>query len=114
MPRKMTRLLDEIVFLEMADAHPDEMNAMRYFTAARSARELVQRDLGGLPMEDFVTPMLPALQVTAENIFFDAHGCFADLDGTGAAQQAQAVSALLMQRLRRSSPPARPQGRAAR
>lgn len=109
MPRKMTRLLDEIVFLEMADSHPDEMNALRYFTAARSARELVERDLGGLPMEDFVTPMLPALQVTAENIFFDAHGCFADLDGSGAAQRAQAVSAALMQRLRRPAPA--PRGR---
>ena len=107
MPRKMTRLLDEIVFMEMADAHPDEMNAMRYFTAARSARELVERDLGGLPMEDFVTPMLPSLQVTAENIFFDAHGCFADLDGTGTAQQAQALASALMQRLRRPPRPGR-------
>jgi hypothetical protein len=107
MPRKMTRLLDEIVFLEMADAHPDEMNAMRYFTAARSARELVERDLGGLPMEDFVTPMLPSLQVTAENIFFDAHGCFADLDGTGAAPRAQAVAGALLQRLCRPAGPAR-------
>lgn len=110
MPRKMTRLLDEIVFLEMADAHPDEMNAMRYFAAARSARELVERDLGGLPMEDFVTPMLPSLQTTAENIFFDAHGCFADLDGSGAAQQAQALSAALMQRLRRARRPGRSRG----
>ena len=65
MPRDMNRLLDEIVFLEVVDAKHAAMNAGKYLMTARSVRRIVERELGALPMTDFVTTVLPTLQTTA-------------------------------------------------
>lgn len=96
-----TRLCDQIVFLEVVEARKTRMDARRYLAAARAVRQTVARELGALPMEAFVSRVLPALQTTAENIFFEGHRRFADLDGSGHARHAQAMSDRLMQRLRR-------------
>ena len=99
MPRDMIRLLDEIVFLEVVDAQHAVMNAAKYLTAARSVREIVERELGALPMTDFVTTVLPTLQTTAENFFFERNRHFADLDGSGNAHGARATADQLIRRL---------------
>ena len=100
MNRDMSRLLDQIVFLEVVDAQHVSMNAAEYLAAARSVREIVKRELGGLKMRDFVSADLPTLQTTAENIFFDVNRCFADLDGSGNARRAEAIAGRLLRRLR--------------
>lgn len=99
MNRDMTRFLDQIVFLEVVDARHVGMNASRYLVAAQSVREIVTRELGTVSMREFVTALLPALQTTAENIFFDAHRRFADLDGRGTARRAQEIADCLLCRL---------------
>ena len=99
MPRDMNRLLDEIVFLEVVDAKHVAMNARKYLMTARSVREIVERELGALPMTDFVTTVLPTLQTTAENIFFERSRHFADIDGSGDAHSAQAMADHLIRRL---------------
>ena len=99
MPRDMNRLLDEIVFLEVVDAKHAVMNAGKYLMTARSVREIVERELSALPMADFVTTVLPTLQTTAENIFFERNRHFADLDGSGCAQAARVTADQLIHRL---------------
>ncbi len=95
----MTRLRDQIVWLEMTDARQVRMDAARYLAAARLARQIVERELGGLAMRAFVSATLPTLQTVAENTYFDNHRCFADLDGGGAARRAQAVADRLLRGL---------------
>jgi hypothetical protein len=97
--REQARLRDQIVFMEVTENHHVKMNAKRYLTAARTAREIVERELGDLQMREFAIRELPALQVTAENIYFDSYGCFADLDGSGHAALAQRVADALIERL---------------
>lgn len=104
-PRALHQLLDQIVFLEVVDAQHVGMDAGQYLVAARTVRRIVERDMGRLSMRDFVTDTLPALQTTAENIFFDGHGHFADLDGSGAAPLARATADGLIDRLRRGVTP---------
>ena len=99
MPRNMNRLLDEIVFLEVVDAKHAVMNARKYLMTARSVRQIVERELGALPMADFVTTVLPTLQTTAENIFFERNRHFADLDGSGDAHVARTTADQLIHRL---------------
>ena len=99
MHHDITRLRDQIVFLEMVDACHLRMNAARYLASARLARQIVERELGGLAMQAFVSSVLPSLQTTAENTHFDSHRCFADLDGSGAARRAQAMVDRLLQGL---------------
>ena len=99
MPRNMNRLLDEIVFLEVVDAKHAVMNARKYLMTARSVRQIVERELGALPMADFVTAVLPTLQTTAENIFFERNRHFADLDGSGNAHDARTTADQLIRRL---------------
>ncbi len=96
-----TRLRDQLVFLEVADARHAAMDAGSYLSVARAVRQTLERDLAGLPMKAFVSGVLPTLQTTAENIFFDAHRRFADLDGSGRAGHAQAESDRLLRRLQR-------------
>ncbi|HEY0820150.1 MAG TPA: hypothetical protein VGD46_15295 [Rhizobacter sp.] len=98
--REQTRLRDQIVFLEVAERHHVDMNAWRYLWAARTARTIVERELGELHMREFELPQLPALQTTAENIYFESYGCFADLDGSGHAGIARQQAEGLMARLR--------------
>ena len=95
----MKRLRDHIVFLEVVDARHVRMDAAGYLLAARAARLIVRRELGALTMQAFVSDTLPTLQTTAENIHFESHGRFADLDGSGQAQHAQAMADHLMRRL---------------
>ncbi|MBC7992139.1 MAG: hypothetical protein H7Z15_02695 [Rhizobacter sp.] len=100
MTRYMTQLRDQIVFLEVVDSRHVGMNAERYLAAARLAREIIERDLGALAMRAFVFDMLPTLQTTAENIYFDSHRRFADLDGNTDAAQAQRLADQLIKRAR--------------
>ena len=95
----MKQLRDHIVFLEVIDSQHVRMDAAGYLLAARAARLIVRRELGVLTMQAFVSDLLPTLQTTAENIHFDSHGRFADLDGSGQAQRAQAIADSLMRRL---------------
>lgn len=94
------RLQQQIVYLESADAHHLGMNATRYLAAARSVRAIVERELGGLGMGEFTYTGVPTLQTTAENIYFDSHRCFADLDGSGWADLAQRMADQLIERAR--------------
>ncbi len=96
--RDKSRLRDQIVFLEVADARHVGMNAKRYLAAARSVRTIVERELGCVTMDKFIFANVPALQTTAENIYFDSYGCFADLDGSGQAVRAQEVAEALIAR----------------
>lgn len=103
MSRKMTQLREQIVFLEVADARHVGMNAAKYLAAARSVREIIERELGILGMQAFVNTSLPTLQTTAENIYFDSHRRFADLDGSGNAGRAQAMADSLIGHLGRAN-----------
>jgi hypothetical protein len=77
------------------------MDAGAYLRAARALREAIRRELGELPMRAFLIRALPSLQTTAENVFFDHHRHFADLDGSGGAGRAQRLTDALLLRLRR-------------
>jgi hypothetical protein len=98
--RSLPLLRQQIVFLEVTDAHCVDMNPQRYQAAARSARAIVERELGGLAMKDFQLPGAPALQTTAENIYFETYGHFADLDGSGYATTAKTLASELIARAR--------------
>lgn len=98
--RNQTRLRDDIVFMDTADRGHTTMDAQRYQRAARTARDIVERELGSVKMSRFVFPDVPALQTMAENIYFESYGCFADLDGSGDAARAQALAAQALQRAR--------------
>lgn len=98
--RNKSRLLDQIVFLEAADAHHVDMDAQRYLAVARSARRIVEFELGAVAMRDFQFPELPSLQTMAENVYFEGRRRFADLDGSGRAFDAQLLADALIERLR--------------
>lgn len=95
----LNRLLDGIVFLEVVDARHVAMHPARYLAAARSVREIVERELGSLGMCEFASGVLPTLRTTAENIYFDTHGRFADLDGSGNARRGHEIGTCLLRRL---------------
>lgn len=95
------RLRDHIIYLEASDARRLRMNAREYQTTAREVARVVRCELGDLPMQAFANETLTALETTAQNVFFDGHGRFADLDGSGNALRAQAIGHLLFARLRR-------------
>jgi len=96
-----TRIINQLAWLEVTDARHVAMDAGAYRRAARELREAIQRELSELPLRAFLIRTLPSLQTTAENVFFDNHRCFADLDGSGCAGLAQALTDRLLQRLRR-------------
>jgi len=95
---------NQIVHLEVSDARHVAMDAGAYLRAARELREAIRCELSALPMRAFLTSALPALQTTAENVFFDHHRRFADVDGSGGAGLAQTLSDNLLQRLQRGYP----------
>ena len=95
------RIGNQIVCLEVADGRHTAMDAAAYQRSAGELREAIRRELGELPMRAFLNGSLPSLQTTAENVYFDHHRCFADLDGSGGAGQAQALADVLLRRLRR-------------
>lgn len=97
----MPRLRNEIVMLEILEAHKVEMDAAEYRSAARNVRHIVEHHLGALAMQQFVTTTVPALQTIAENVYFDHHRRFADLDGTARAMQAQDIADRLLLTLSR-------------
>jgi len=94
-------LSNQIACLEVSDGRYVDMDADAYLRAARELRETIRRELSTLPMGAFVIPALPAVQTTAENVFFDNHRRFADLDGSGGAVHAQALTDWLLLRLLR-------------
>ncbi|MDQ2778375.1 MAG: hypothetical protein M3Y32_02325 [Pseudomonadota bacterium] len=100
---QMPRLRNEIVMLEILEAHKVEMDATEYRTAARNVRHIVEHHWGALAMEQFVCSTVPALQTIAENVYFDHHRRFADLDGSRHALQAQAIADQLLHTLCRAS-----------
>ena len=95
------RLSNQIVCLEVSDGRHVAMDAGAYLSAARELREAIQLEFGELPMRAFLIRALPSVQTTAANVFFDHHGRFADLDGSGSAGLAQALTHQMLQRLRR-------------
>ncbi|CAN5301448.1 hypothetical protein BH11PSE10_BH11PSE10_05810 [soil metagenome] len=94
------RLSNQIVCLEVTDGRHLAMDAGAYLRAARELSDTIRRELGELPMGAFLIPALPSVQTTAENVFFDHHRRFADLDGSGGAEHAQALTDGMLQRLR--------------
>jgi hypothetical protein len=99
MKDEMARLRDELVCLEVIESKHVGMDATRYLAAARVVRVIVERPLGALSMQDFERTDLPTLKATAENIFFEGRGRFADSDGSGNALLAQALTVRLLDRL---------------
>ncbi len=95
------RTSNQIICLEVTDGRLVAMDAAAYLHAARGLREAIRGELGKLPMHAFLSRALPALQTTAENVFFDHHRRFADLDGSGGASQAQSLTDAMLHRLRR-------------
>ncbi len=95
------RISNQIVCLEVTDGRHAAIDAGAYLRAARELREAIRREFGALPMRAFLNRALPSVQTIAENVFFDHHRRFADLDGSGGAGLALAVSDRLLQRLRR-------------
>jgi len=96
-----TRISNQIVWLEVSDMRHVAMDADAYLRAARELRDAVRCDLGELPMHAFLIRALPSLQTTAENVFFDHHRRFADLDGSGSAGLAQTLTDAMLLRMRR-------------
>ncbi len=94
------RLCNQIVCLEVTDGRRIEIDAGAYQRAARDLRETIQREFGQLPMSAFLSRALPSVQTTAENVFFDHHRRFADLDGHGGSIRAQTLTDRMLHRLR--------------
>ncbi len=95
------RISNQIVCLEVTDAQHVAMDAGAYLRAARELREAIRCELSELPMDAFLVGALPSLQTTAENVFFDHHRRFADLDDSGGAGRAQALTDQMLRRLLR-------------
>ena len=92
---RIRQLRDLVVALDRADRNLDTVDADAYRAAARQALALTREEMGLLPMSDFAGPV-NALQNMAENIYFTVNGCFADLDGSGRAVQAQTAAKALL------------------
>lgn len=95
------QLTEDLLRLEMTETRQITLDAGRYQQAARVLKRTLAHELSGLPLQAFVNPLLPALQTTAENVYFASRGRFADLDHSGHAQLAQAVAEAVLRRLRR-------------
>ena len=95
------RISNQIVCLEVTDSRHIAMDAGAYLQAARELREAIRREFGELPMRAFLIRALPSLQTTAENVYFDHHRRFADLDGSGGAGLAQTLTDGMLLRLLR-------------
>ena len=102
MNTRIKQLRDLVVALDRYDRNLDLIDPAAYQAGAATALALTQEEMGLLPMSDFAGPV-SALQTMAENIHFAANGWFADLDGTGRAEVASAVTATLLERIREAS-----------
>jgi len=85
-------LREQLVLVEMTDALQLRIDARRYQTAAREIRLTLRDELGALPMHVFASELLPALQTTAQNNYFERHRRFAETDGGVSAAQAQRLA----------------------
>jgi len=92
------RLREQLVLVELTDARHLRIDPRRYQTAARAMRETLRDELGKLPMQAFASELLPALQTTAENNYFDRYRRFAETDGSGDAARAQRLADACLQR----------------
>ena len=100
---RLKQLRDLVVALDRSDRNLERMSPDAYRDAAGKALALTHEEMGLLPIGDFAGPVT-ALQTFAENIFFGLNGCFADLDATGRAPVAFALTKGLVARLRLTSP----------
>ncbi len=98
MNTRIKQLRDLVVALDAYDRKLDTIDPVAYKTAASSALTLTYSEMGLLPMSDFAGPP-NALQTMAENIHFAVNGRFANVDGTGRADNASAVTSALFERL---------------
>src|SRR5688500_1104592 len=101
MNARLKHLRDLVVALDLNDRNVRKLAPQEYRDAAAKALLLTHQEMGLLPMADFAGP-ISALQTMAENIYFQAHGRFADLDATGRATVAKTESRALYRRMRPS------------
>jgi hypothetical protein len=100
MPIDTFRISHQIALLEVIDGRRMAIDASAYLRAALDLREVIHSQLSDLPIRAFLNHGLPSVETTAENVFFDRHRRFADVDGSGNADVAQEVTNGLVQRLR--------------
>ena len=98
MNTRIKKLRDLVVALDRHDRKLETMRPAAYRAAAAEAQVLTYDEMGLLPMSDFAG-LDNALQNAAENIHFSANGRFADLDGTGRADEASVVTTALLGRI---------------
>jgi hypothetical protein len=91
-------LQDAIVVLQLMDDGRSPCTPEAYRCAAASARHLVWEYLRRVPMHAFQNTF-EALESTAENLYFESHGCFADAGLTGASESARRGCDALVERL---------------
>ena len=103
MNARLKQLRDLVVALDLSDRNVRKLPPQEYRDAAAKALLLTHEEMGLLPMADFAGP-ISALQTMAENIYFKAHGRFADLDATGRAAVAKTESRALYKRMQPASP----------
>ncbi len=103
MNSRLKQLRDLVVALDLNDRNVRKLPPQEYRDAATRALALTHDEMGLLPIADFAGP-ISALQTLAENIYFKAHGRFADLDATGRATVAKTESRALYRRIRPASP----------
>ena len=103
MNARLKQLRDLVVALDLSDRNVRKLPPQDYRDAASKALLLTHEEMGLLPMADFAGP-ISALQTMAENIYFKAHGRFADLDATGRATVARTESRALYKRMQPASP----------
>ena len=70
-----------------------------YRCAAATARRLVWEGLRRVPIQEFHATF-DALQETAENLYFESRGRFADVDHSGTALMARTTCEGLLMRMR--------------
>jgi hypothetical protein len=92
-------LQDAIVVLQLMDDGRAPCSPEAYRCAAASARRLVWEGLRRVPIHEFQATF-DALQETADNLYFESRGRFADIGHSGAALAAQQTCNDLLTRLR--------------
>jgi hypothetical protein len=103
MNARLKQLRDLVVSLDLNDRNVRKLQPDEYRDAATKAQALTHEEMGLLPIADFAGP-ISSLQTLAENIYFKAHGRFADLDSTGRAALAKTEARALYGRMRPASP----------
>lgn len=98
-PCTRQHLQDAIVTLELMDDGQARCSPEAYRCAAATARALVWSELRRVPVQEFAATF-DALQVTAENLYFESRGHFAEMGGSGLARQALVACQALLHRLR--------------